>query len=618
MKKILSIIFFISWTINSYAGPVVINNYETQITVNQNASLTISEIITITTDGVIIRHGIFRELPTQYKTLQGYDVDIGFKVHKVLRDGSPEPYHIEARSNGVRIYIGDAHKHLSPGTYTYNITYSVNKVLGFFNTHDELYWNATGNAWVFPIEHASAILTLPKQIHINHATAYTGVSGATDKNYKILYSQPNKVEFTTTTPLPANNGLTIVAGWPKGVIKAPDLTMKIDDFLNDNQSLAIALTGYIVLIFYYMLAWFYLGRDPRNKVVIPLYEPPEQFTPQALGYIKEMGYNHKLFTAAIINMAVKNYLTIVEKDKDVFVLKKISTDDSILTPPEQAISNELFRKLPSIALQQDNHRQISEAISNFKDALKKEFCNKYFILNTPIIILGIIISLVSLIPMISEQVELFTPTLFIGAYVYFFVHAGLTSFINKHKNHVLSATSFILLTVLIVLIVIQLFPTYVQINNHLMYLILFLFLTTDSIFADLMKKPTPLGVDIIIKTRGFELFLQATDEDQMNFRNPPDKTPSLFERYLPFALALGLEQKWSNQFSQILMESQYNPSWYSSSNYHRFSPKNFSYSVGSSLNSAISSSSVAPGSSSGFSSGGSSGGGGGGGGGGGW
>ena len=116
------------------------------------------------------------------------------------------------------------------------------------------------------------------------------------------------------------------------------------------------------------------------------------------------------------------------------------------------------------------------------------------------------------------------------------------------------------------------------------------------------------------------MYLSVAEKDEMELRNPPEKTPELFEEYLPFALALGVEQAWSERFANVFasLESRnqrYQPDWYSGD----FQPARmgrFASSIGQSFSTAIASASTPPGSSSGG--GGFSGGGGGGGGGGGW
>jgi uncharacterized membrane protein len=127
---------------------------------------------------------------------------------------------------------------------------------------------------------------------------------------------------------------------------------------------------------------------------------------------------------------------------------------------------------------------------------------------------------------------------------------------------------------------------------------------------------------------GFKMFLGAVDGDRMNRINPPEQTPETFEKFLPYALALDVEQAWAEKFSGVLNAASqapgaaasstgYTPSFYSGSNWNSFSGASFASGFTDSFTSAISSSSSAPGSSDGGGGGG-SGGGGGGGGGGGW
>jgi uncharacterized membrane protein len=143
------------------------------------------------------------------------------------------------------------------------------------------------------------------------------------------------------------------------------------------------------------------------------------------------------------------------------------------------------------------------------------------------------------------------------------------------------------------------------------------------VFAILMKQPTGLGRKLLDEMDGFKEYLEIAEKDELNLRNPPEKTPALFEKYLPFALALGVEQKWSERFARILAElrapdgSPYHPAWYHGS-WNNLNSGLSASTLASSLGGAISSSVSAPGSSSGSGGGGSSGGGGGGGGGGGW
>jgi uncharacterized membrane protein len=155
-------------------------------------------------------------------------------------------------------------------------------------------------------------------------------------------------------------------------------------------------------------------------------------------------------------------------------------------------------------------------------------------------------------------------------------------------------------------------------------LVLILLVLTNYLFHYLLKAPTRSGRVLLDQIEGFRMFLAAVEEDRYKALSPIEKTPELFEKFLPHAMALNVETAWSEKFAAVLARAAqpgttgYSPVWYSGPNWSPITASAFATSLGSSFSSAISSASTAPGSSSGGGGGGSSGGGGGGGGGGGW
>jgi uncharacterized membrane protein len=133
------------------------------------------------------------------------------------------------------------------------------------------------------------------------------------------------------------------------------------------------------------------------------------------------------------------------------------------------------------------------------------------------------------------------------------------------------------------------------------------FITLNIVFYFLLKQYTEIGLRLVEEIKGFKLFLSVTEEDRMNFHNPPERTPELFEKYLPYALALGVENKWAEQFTEVFKDKDMantHPLWYSSSIYGSSFVSGFS----SSFSSSISSAATPPGHSSGFGGGGGGGG----------
>ncbi len=138
-------------------------SFDSDIHVYWNATMSVTETISVYSTGNEIKRGIYRDFPTRYKDRYGSNHVVDFSVDEVLRDGKPESYRLEDLSNGVRVYIGRKDVFLNPGRHIYTIRYSTNRQLGFFKDHDELYWNVTGNSWSFPIERAAATINLPER-----------------------------------------------------------------------------------------------------------------------------------------------------------------------------------------------------------------------------------------------------------------------------------------------------------------------------------------------------------------------------------------------------------------------------------------------------------------------
>ena len=137
-------------------------NYDSVITVNPDASVSVTESITVRAENNQIRHGIYRDFPLDYVDNRGNHRSATFDLQSVTLDDDRVPYHTERRGADIRIYIGDANSFVRPGTHTYRISYVSERQLGFYKDFDEIYWNVTGNKWAFPIDKAAATIYLPQ------------------------------------------------------------------------------------------------------------------------------------------------------------------------------------------------------------------------------------------------------------------------------------------------------------------------------------------------------------------------------------------------------------------------------------------------------------------------
>ncbi len=394
----------------------------------------------------------------------------------------------------------------------------------------------------------------------------------------------------------------------------------------------LGIIGLGILFLYYVIVWLGVGKDPEAGAIFPRYTPPDNMSPAVMRFIKEMGYDDKIFASSVIDMAVKGSLKIKEKDGE-YTLEKIEGSKSPLSPEERKILNNLLSSEKKIELKQSNHAKIRSAVESLKESLKLGYEKLYFVTNRWYFAAGLIISaLLTIITGMGSASSGGNIPVFLFMSVWltgwsFGVFMLLRQVIRAWRDvigsgKIIKAGSAIFITLFsLPFIGGEIAGSVFLATATSFYMIFFLlsYVLTNFIFYHLLKAPTRAGRKLLDAIEGFKIFLTATEKDRLNLLNPPEKTPELFEKYLPYALALDVEQQWSEQFSDILSASAiaaggYSPSWYSGRGWSSITRGDF----GSSLSSAISSSSTAPGSSSGSGGGGSSGGGGGGGGGGGW
>ncbi len=394
-------------------GSEQISDYHSDIRVQQDASLLVRETIRVRSEGIKVQHGIYRDFPTRYKDRLGNRYTIHFQVVEVLRDGQPEKFNLQDQSNGVRIYAGDENVILQPGEYTYALTYTANREIGFFGDHDELYWNVTGTGWIFPITHATATVSLPEGIPASSVRmdGYTGPPGARGKAFTSSVGTGPTVSFVCTQPLLAGEGFTLVVSWPKGYVQEPSGETRLRYFLEDNRPALAGAAGLLLLLLYYVTVWLLVGRGPDRSAITPIYEAPAGVSPAAMRYLVRMGaFDDKTFTAAILDMAVKDYLSIKEH-AGIYTLVRSKSGEQSLAAEESAAAAKLFHERrrnhnggnPEIKLLSGNHAILSGAIAAMKKALHTAQYKIYFVTNQRYLIPGVILSVAALAAMVAAE-----------------------------------------------------------------------------------------------------------------------------------------------------------------------------------------------------------------------
>ncbi|QIG50338.1 DUF2207 domain-containing protein [Nordella sp. HKS 07] len=610
-----------------------ITSFLSDVTIGADSALTVTETIAIVSEGDEIKRGINRDFPTRYRDSKGLSYVVGFEVLGVKRDGRDEPYTLMSIANGERIRIGSADVFLNNGQHIYEITYRTTRQLGYFGDYDELYWNVTGNSWTFPIERAETIIRLPPGATIRQHAEYTGRQGERGSNAEVLQSTGDRYRARTTRTLAPDEGFTVAVGWPKGFVTAPTEIDKAKDAIRDNLGFFAVAAGVLLAFVYYLFAWFRVGRDPPKGVIIPLFTPPAGLGPAGMRYVWKQGFDDKSFAASLVGLAVKGRLKIIEKDGGFSIQRK---DDQ--SQPLMQAEAALYRAIPrgTTELEQSNHSAVRAMKSAIEDTLEKEHEGVTFVRNLKWFWGGIAISVIALLAgaALLPGDDAFVG-LFISAWSTFWwgillvISWSLVKGIFETRGVFAKIKSFFALGFLVPFFLAGGgVPAAVFFSAQSPALYGFAagavaLVAMGFVFHWLLRAPTIMGRKRLDQVEGFRMYLKTAEEERLKVLHPPEKTPELFERYLPFALALDCENEWNAKFAAVLAAAAAagaaaSPIWYSGDNWNPTRMDDFTGSLGKSLSSATSSSSVAPGSNSGSFGGGSSGGGGGGGGGSGW
>lgn len=597
-----------------------ISDFSSRVVVEKNGEIEVTEIIRVEAAGDKIKRGIYRDFPTLYRGRWGLRLRVPFEVIGVTRDGHPEPWRIEKRENGVRIYIGNPEVFLNSGSYSYSIQYRTGDQLGFFGDFDELYWNVTGNDWAFPILRAEVRVELPPGAGPRSVDAYTGPQGAKGGAWRQVPSTAD-VKIETTAPLTPGEGLTIAVSWPKDFVNQPPPSYEWTRLAKDNPGLVAGIAGLLVAFCYFLAAWIAFGRDPVPGVVLPLYKPPDGFGPSAVRYMRGLGkVDDRSLASEILHLAVQGACTIYQGDAYTLVR---TASASAPKPPGPAIMNAFFPGSEKFQFKSSNHAPIKSAKTEVAKAASSQCDTVFFVKNTRLWVVGLLLALIPVLISLSASTQL-EAAIFMSVWLSFW-SIGVALLCMKIVASWREAGWKKIAAIPITIFSIPFFAGWVfgafalvRATSPWVAGLYVAGIVMTALFHYLLKRPTPEGRKILDEIEGFRRYLSVAEQDRLNWENPPGRTPEVFEKFLPYALALGVEHQWAEQFADVLTTSGFQPAWYTGPALTAGGVGAFATSFSSSFTSAISSSSTPPGSSSGGGGGGSSGGGGGGGGGGGW
>jgi uncharacterized membrane protein YgcG len=612
-----------------------IRAFASDVTLRTDGSVEVIETIDVNAEGVDIRRGIYRDIPTVMAAPDGGKIRAGLDVLSVTREGEPETYRVERMGNFQRIWIGDPDRLLSRGEHRYVVTYTMGRMGRFFDDHDELYWNATGNYWIFPIVRSVARVTLPQGAVIEDLVAYTGEVGSTEQAVSITRTADNQATFRTQRALAAGEGMSFAVAFQKDVLVPPSGFAAFLIWLSDARDIFLPILGVALVLAYNFSAWHAVGRDPAKGTIIPLFYPPQGFSPALTHYVHKWGFEKSgwtAFTAALFSLGTKGLVTIDNPGEALSVAATGKQPDDPLPVGERILFDYVTAE-GRVDVNKATGTELNRKRGEFVAAIEGENRQTWFRKNTGFAVLGFLLAILILFAMVAFDV--LDPVLLIVGVVIGILLAlfgtALGSFWRGNAfQKVFTAIWVSVLGFNFLGGGLELF-TSVQINTAAIAATSIVLITVG--FAVLMRAPTIQGRKVMDEIEGFKLYLETAEKERLNIIDEPPLTVERFEAILPYAIALGVEKPWSEHFEAELSRNanddqqahSYRPRWYSGSG--SFSSARLPAAISAAaagMSAAMIAAQPVQASSSGFSSGGGgggggfSGGGGGGGGGGGW
>jgi uncharacterized membrane protein len=513
ISAVLLLLFFASASSSFTTKELRIEKFDAEIVVSPNGSIGVIENIQVHFIGGPW-HGLYRTIPVEYVTPQGMNYSLFLDVKSITDAGSNRLKFETSRVRHYRklkIYVPNADN----STQTISIEYTVSDALRFFEDHDELYWNVTGDEWDVPIQSASARIILPEGTTNIRANVFTGSYRSTARDAEVEIAA-NGVEVRTRDPLRYHEGLTVAVAFDKGFVHEPTAFDKASLFIRSNWPLGLPLVAFAIMFY----LWWTRGRDPRLRPIAPQYEPPDQLTPGEAGTLVDDSADMRDITASIVDLAVRGYLVIEEHqhdrmlglvhDKDYnFILQKDRSEWFKLKPHEQALLDGIF------------------TLGTVNETVPMSSLENHFYKNLPEIKSGIFNSLV------THGYYRRRPDSVRAAYVGAGVVVGVLLVFGGNalsSSMGMAPLTFILAGILTGIII--------------------------CAFGWFMPAHTDQGARAMEGVLGFEDFLNHVESDRFN---KMIKTPQMFEKFLPFAMALGVEKNWSRAFQGIMTQP---PQWY--------------------------------------------------------
>lgn len=484
------------------------------------------------------------------------DVSTRVEVHSV---GGPPG------KGGVRVWLGTPGRSISPGDGTYGFSYRTTRWLVFDGDRTRLTWDVTRNPWAVPIHYVRARVHLPGQVGEDAVVldGWTGTGGTRDSPLNTSFdadAHPGSVAtFTTPGPLRREQGVTIQLDFPAGLVSPPPPGQEAAWARLDRKPYTDVTRVALCVLVFFVLVWAVTGRDPPAPPVVVEYDPPEGVSAAAIAYLDKRGYGQKLLTATLMSLAGKGVLEI-EKTGRKWTVRRRGPIPRTLTPDERTVAEKLLPDDDALVITGISYRRFREARHALRKELRRRFRGRYFVANRGWFFVGLLLSMAGFAYLVSRVRFGLAPSSWVPAVVLLVWGTPTGLFLVRGfrqwridlaemspKPSLPAASVFpLLMTIPFGFFAIMAHELYEAVPPHLFFAVLVLS-GVNAAFFQLLERPTVAGQELLSHVEGFKRFLTATEKERMA-RLSTEESQALYERMLPYAVALGMKNRWATTF----------------------------------------------------------------------
>jgi hypothetical protein len=563
------------------ASPADIRSLFSTITVFTSGSIEVREQLTLVTTGTTISRTLSQDVR---EVGQGARATPSWRVQRASIDGKPASWRMSSPSpSRLMLDIGTG---VAPGLHTLDLTFITDRFVTAGASRADLTWDATG-AWNAPVAQTVILITPPPGAQ----RSLSGAGGAMQNSLgrigsvKAVEDMDGGVTVRGDRQLAAGERLVVHAAWTGGFVHVPTAGMRVDWFVRDWGGVVMGLLGLLLLAGYFQSAWSTVGRDPPRTAIIPRFDPPAGMSPAAVRYVRRMSFDGTGFAANLLDLGARGAVTVTQ-DHDTTVLQRTDTPIESLPPDEQLMTACMFAGAREVLTITHYDQPILRATQEALRTYLNTHCRAgYFGLHRYETLTGVAISFftavlagmaqattragaltyLSLLAWLSvwsaavafawsslartwktpQVLPPVAPTSLLGVLT---MDMAATS--QKRVQHADASTAI-------------LFSAFWFVGAGMFFraatvpvaVLVIAMAILDIVYGHLMPSWTPRGRQTADEADGFALYLRVTEKDRMQWLHPPRKTPELLERYLPYALALGVQQEWAEQFRETVEQS---------------------------------------------------------------